>query len=215
MINTILVDDHSLFRLGVKTALSEEKDKIQLVGEANNANELFDLLKIEKTDIILLDIILPGMSGIEIAARLRIEYPEIKILVLSSENTPNTIRKLMDIGIDGFISKKQSTSGELVEAIESIMSGLEYFGKDIASIMYNVYISKKKAENALLPFTEREREIISLCKEGLLGKEVADRLCISPRTVDAHKNNIFKKLGISSTMEMVQYALKNGIISME
>ena len=96
-----------------------------------------------------------------------------------------------------------------------IMQGCEYFGKDISEIIYRIYVSKKGTTQVSQEFTEQEKRIIELCHEGLPGKLIADRLCISLRTVDNHKNHIFRKLGISNTMEMVRYALKNGIIRME
>ena len=215
MIDVILVDDHALFRLGVKGALTGRYPDIRVTGEADSGKALFHLLELIRADIILLDIVLPDMNGVEIARRLRKDYPEIKILAFSAENTEEVVRTLMDIGIDGFISKRQSSANEPAEAIRSIMNGLKYFGKDIAAIIYNIYVSKKKTAEVTPEFTEREKEIIYLCREGLQGKQIADRLNISPRTVDTHKNNIFKKLGINNTMEMVQYALKQGIISIE
>ena len=215
MINIILVDDHALFRLGVKGALAGKHPDIRVVGEADTGKALFHLLETTRADMILLDIVLPDMSGIETARRLRKDYPEIKILALSAENTEDVVRAVMDTGINGFISKRQSSADEPAEAIRSIMGGLEYFGKDIAAIMYNIYVSKRKTTEVTSEFTEREKEIICLCREGLQGKQIADRLDISPRTVDTHKNNIFKKLGINNTMEMVQYALKQGIINIE
>jgi DNA-binding NarL/FixJ family response regulator len=101
------------------------------------------------------------------------------------------------------------------EAIRSIMQGAEYYGKDISEIMYNIYVSKKKTTEVSAEFTPQEKRIIELCREGLPGKLIADRLEISLRTVDNHKQNIFRKLGINNTMEMVQYALKKGIIRIE
>lgn len=216
MIRVILVEDHVLFRMGIRGALSGYDSNIYIAGEVDNGGALFGLLSAgTKADVVLLDVILPDMSGIAIAARLRQEYPEIKILVLSSDNTVQTVQALVDIGIDGFISKRQATSDELKEAIETLMNEEKYFGRDIASIIYNVYVSKKKSAEATAEFTDRELEIIGLCRKGFQCKEIADRLCISPRTVDTHKNNIFKKMGINSTLELVSYALKRGIIMME
>ena len=215
MIDVILVDDHALFRLGVKGVLTGKYPDIRVTGEADSGKALFHLLEIIRADVILLDIVLPDMNGVEIARRLRKDYPEIKILALSAENTEEVVQALMDIGIDGFISKRQCSANEPAEAIRSIMGGLKYFGKDISAIIYNIYIAKKKTAEVTSEFTEREKEIICLCREGLQGKQIADRLNISPRTVDTHKNNIFKKLGINNTMEMVQYALKQGIIRIE
>ena len=215
MINAILVDDHALFRLGVKSALTSSHTDINIIGEADCGKELFRLLETVTPDIILLDIILPDTTGIEIAEKLRKEKPEIKILAISAENTSDVVKKMLDIGIEGFISKRKGSADEIAEAIRTIMTGLEYYGDDISSIIYKIYVSKKKTAEVTHEFTEREKEIIELCRAGLLSKEIAQRLNISSRTVDNHKSNIFKKLGINNTLEMVQYAIKNGIIRVE
>ena len=215
MITAILVDDHELFRLGVKSAIESRHPDIRIAGEAATGEELFRLLAAITADIVLLDIILPDMSGIEVARRLKKECPALKILAISSENTAAVTQALLDLGIDGFISKRTGGVDILADAIRSIMSGFEYFGKDISDIIYRIYVSKKKTAEATAEFTEQEKKIIELCRDGLQSKQIADRLCVSPRTVDNHKNNIFRKLGINSTVEMVQYALKNGIIRIE
>jgi len=215
MIKVIIVDDHALFRLGVSTSISNSRREIQVVGEAESGEDLFDLLRTTAADLVLLDIMLPGMSGIETARRLRSEHPKIKILAVSSENTAAVLESLLEIGIDGFISKRYGGIGEIAQAIQTVMSGIEYFGKDIAAIIYQIYVSKKSAAGVTPEFTEREREIIELCRDGLIGKEIGERLGISIHTVNNHKNNIFRKLGIENTMEMVQYALKHKIIRPE
>jgi len=215
MINAILVDDHELFRLGLKTAIAHNHPDICIVGEAETGEELFSILETTKADILLLDINLPEISGIEIARRLKKEKPEIKILVISSENTIIVTQALLQIGINGFISKRMGSVDVLANAIRSVMSGFDYFGKDISDIIYRIYVSKKNTTEVTVEFTEQEKNIIELCREGLPSKLIADRLSISSRTVENHKNNIFRKLGINSTIEMIQYAMKNGIIKVE
>jgi len=215
MINAILVDDHELFRLGLKTAISSNHPDICIVGEAETGEELFRILETTEADILLLDINLPEMSGIEIAQRIKSENPKMKILVISSENTAVVIQALLQIGIDGFISKRMGSMDVLANAIRSIMSGFEYFGKDISDIIYRIYVSKKNTSEVTVEFTEQEKIIIELCRDGLPSKLIADRLSISSRTVENHKNNIFRKLGINSTIEMIQYAIKHGIIKIE
>ena len=212
MTRVIIVDDHTLIRMGIKGTLSSKCPDICVVGEAADGKSLFRLLETTPADLILLDIVLPDMNGIEIARILRSNYQKIKILVISVENTSNTIQQLLEIGIDGFISKRQCTGEELPEAIRNVMSGMEYFGRDIASIIYSIYVSKRETATATVEFSEREREIIHLCRNGFQSKEIGDQLHISPRTVETHKKNIFKKLGINNSLEMVQYALKKGII---
>jgi DNA-binding NarL/FixJ family response regulator len=122
------------------------------------------------------------------------------------------VSQMLEIGIEGFITKRAGDVTSIVNAIRSIMLGFEFFGKDIADIISRIYLKKKSTEEITGDLTKQEKRIIELCYEGLQAKEIADHLNISPRTVQAHKTNIFLKLGINSTAEMVKYALKNGII---
>ena len=214
-IKIVIVDDHNLFRIMLKATFASGYPDIRVVGEAENGEQLFSVLASTPTDLVLLDVNLPGMGGAEIARRLRSDYPALKILAVSAENTADTVKSMIDAGIDGFISKQRGSDDELAEAIRTIMSGLEYFGRDIAAIIFDVYVSKKKTTTVTPEFTAREREVIHLCRDGLMSKEIAARLGISVRTVVTHKEKIFSKLGINNTMEMVQYALKNGIIRIE
>ena len=214
-IQIIIVDDHSLFRVMLKSTLQANYPDLCVVGEAENGEELFRLLSATSADIVLLDINLPDIPGAEIALRLRRDYPAVKILAISAENTSETIQSMLEAGIDGFISKQRGVADELAVAIRTIMNGLEYFGRDISAIIFDVYVAKKKTSIVTDEFTEREKEIILLCRDGLMCKEIADRLGISSNTVNNHKKNIFQKLGINNTMEMVQYALKRGIIRIE
>jgi DNA-binding NarL/FixJ family response regulator len=214
-VQVIVVDDHTLFRIGMKATFNAGHPDIEVVGEADCGEALFRVLATTPANIVLLDINLPDMGGVEIARRLRRDYPAMKILAVSAENTAETVKAMIDVGIDGFITKQKSDADELAEAIRTIMNGLEYFGRDISSIIYDVYVAKKKTTTITPEFTEREKDVILACRDGLLYKEIADRLGISVHTVNTHKKNIFVKLGINNTMEMVQYALKNGIIRME
>jgi len=213
MTRIIIVDDHKLFRFGIRGILEGKHEDIIIAGDVEDGNALFQLLKTTPADLILLDIYLPGMGGVEIAEQLRKEYPKIKILVFSCNNSPEVINRLLSIGIDGFISKQMSSEIELIEAIRAVMNGMEYFGRDIASIICNIYISVKKTMEVTPEFTNQEKHIIDLCHKGLLAKEIAYQLNINYRTVEKHKENIFRKLGINNTMEMVQYAINQGIIS--
>jgi len=212
MVKIIIVDDHALFRLGLKASLADNQHDIMVVGEAESGEALFDLLTTTTADLVLLDILLPGMSGIETARRLRSECPEIKILAISSENTAEVVEALLKTGIEGFISKRSGQVDEIAKAIHTVMTGTEYYGKDIAAIIYQVYVSKKNSAEVTPEFTKREKEIIELCRDGLMAKEIADQMGISVNTVHIHKNNIFHKLGINNTVELVQYALKYKII---
>ena len=195
-VKIITVDDHPLIRSGIRLTLLSRKDAYELVGEASSGKELFSLLRGGiKSDIVLLDVIMPEMSGIEVVKILRREYPEIAILMLSSESNRKTILELMETGIDGYISKNY-TNHELFRAIDNVKEGFEYFGRDIARIIHEIRVSKSKLPDDV--FTQRELEIIDLCGKGFSTKEIADRLCLSSRTISNHKQHIFSKMGINS-----------------
>ena len=207
-IDIILVEDHPLFRMGIKAALTANSDAIRIIGEADTGKSFYSLMVMLNPSLVLLDIRLPDIGGVEIATWLRQRYPQVKILVLSSETNENTIVELVSVGIDGFISKQEPTS-ELILAIESVMSGIAYFGKDVSKIIHDISIAKGTSP---VQFTDRELEIIKLCAEETTGRKIAERLNISCRTVETHKANIFQKLGINSTVELIRYAVQTGII---
>jgi len=137
---------------------------------------------------------------------------DANILAISAENTAETVNAMLEAGADGFISKQQSGDNELAEAIRSVMNGLDYFGRDIAHIIYGVVKAKSLTQKDAPNFSERELDVIRLCSEGLLSKQIADRLGISPNTVTTYKERIFAKLDINSTLELVNYAMKKKII---
>jgi DNA-binding NarL/FixJ family response regulator len=214
-IKVVIVDDFDIFRTGVRIVFETRHPDIEVVGEAGSGAEFFALLPKVSADIALLDIDMPGMRGTEVARHLKKEHPEMKILAISAMHTPDDVVEMVDIGIEGFISKSQGGGNIPAEAIRSIMQGYEYFGKDISDIIRRIYVDIKKTKQITSEFTEVETRIIEFCMEGLPAKLIADRLGNTARTVDWHKSNIFKKLGINSTGEMVRHALKAGIIRTE
>ena len=211
-INVIIVDDHDFFRLGLRTAIETYHPDISVAAEAKNGTEFFALLKTTPVDLVLLDIILPDISGVEIARRLKTEHPKIKILIISSEPSAFNIEKLLAIGIEGFISKFGTNMDTFADAIHSVSQGLEYYGKDIATVISQIYLSKKKTANVTSEFSEQERYIIEYCHEGLSGKQIAERLNITYKTMEWHKSNIFRKLNIHSTIELVRFTVNSKII---
>lgn len=207
--NIALLDDHDLIRLGLHSILSNTTHHVSI--DVANTDALFEkLMSGTPCDLILLDILLPGTNGVEVAQRLRAEYPNIKIIVVSMEAKEYTIIQLMQIGIDGFISKNGPME-EVVDAIDSVEEGVPYYGRDLAVLVRDIVDARlDKKSSALL--TKRELEIVEACCSGLSGQEVADKYHISLRAVNSHKTNIFKKLGLSSSVEMVRFALEHGII---
>lgn len=207
--NIALLDDHDLIRLGLRSILSDTPHKVSI--DVATADALFDQLEQgTPCDLVLLDILLPGTNGIEVAQRLRAEYPNIKIIVVSMETKEYTLIQLMQIGIDGFVSKNGPME-EVRAAVNSVEEGVPYYGRDLALLVRDIVDARlDKKSSALL--TKRELEIIEACCSGLLGKEIADKFHISLRAVNSHKTNIFNKLGLSSSVEMVRFALEHGII---
>ena len=214
-ITVIIVDDHDLFRMTLRSAIETFHPDIAVAGEAKSGADFFSLLETVSADIVLLDIDMPVMNGVEIARRLITERRNIKILAVSSEDTMDKVREMLDIGIDGFISKGQGNMDMIGEAVRYIMQGGKYYGNDITEIISRIYVAVKQTTEVTSEFTEQETRIIQLCHEGLTAKEIADRLNIATRTVEKHKANIFGKLGIKSTTEMLNYAIKLGIIRTE
>ena len=207
--NIAILDDHELIRVGLRSILSPTPHQITI--DVATADALFEQLQNgTPCDLILLDILMPGTNGVEVAQRLRAEYPEIKIIIVSMEAKEYTIIQLMQIGIDGFISKNGPME-EVCAAINSVEEGVPYYGRDLALLVRDIVDARlDKKSSALL--TKRELEIIEACCSGMLGKEIADKFNISFRAVNSHKTNIFNKLGLSSSVEMVRFAIEHGII---
>ncbi|MEZ4999175.1 MAG: response regulator transcription factor [Bacteroidales bacterium] len=211
-IDIILVDDHRMFRDGVKAVLNDE-EMLEVIGEAGSGEELYNMLKSVTPDIIITDISMADISGIEITRYITEKYPSVKVLILSMHKNEEFITKSISAGADGYLPKDTSMK-ELLEAIYVISQGGNYFNREISDTLLSSLIKQSKSQvKAVKPatLTSREREIIHLVVEGLTNKEIAERLFISIRTVDSHKNNIMQKLNLKSTVEMVKYAIKNNL----
>ncbi|MCQ2309915.1 MAG: response regulator transcription factor [Bacteroidales bacterium] len=207
-IKTIIVDDHPLVRMGIKMELTST-DNICVVGEASSGLELLKLLESTTPDIVLLDILMPEMSGIEAAKILKEKHSDIKILIISAESTEETITALIGLGVEGFISKNAKPN-EIAKAITSIINGDNYYGDEFSNLLYK--INNAKLDENTIELTSRENEIVQLLCDGLSAKEIAAKLFITHRTVELHKENIFKKLGFRNSIELVKYAIKNKIV---
>jgi len=216
MTNTIkilIVDDHQIVRDGLVSLLSDSPD-IEIIGEASGYSKLNELLGMKKPDIIVMDISMPDKSGIEISEIISAEYPEIKILVLSMYLNEDFIINALKAGAKGYLPKN-TTKKELLEALNAIYNGEEYFSKPIADIIMKSYVKKIKEADDISQrdnsLSSREIEILRLFVEGFTNAEIADKLFISQRTVESHKNHIMHKMGFKSTVEMVKFAIKNNI----
>ncbi len=216
-INVFLVDDHDLVRDGLKALLAGIPD-IGIIGEAATGSILFEKLKIVQPDILVLDISLPDISGIEITRRISAEYPEIKVLILSMYTNEDFISNALKAGARGYLPKN-TTRHELVQAIYAVNKNEEYFGEAISKILLQNYVRSARESNEdeaqrAESLSRRETEILRLFSEGIANKEIGESLGISIRTVETHKNHIMKKLGCKSTVEMLRFAIRNKLIKL-
>lgn len=214
-IKIVLVDDHQIVRDGIRSLLSDDS-RIEIVGEAQNAYELFNLLKMQIPDIVLLDISLPNMSGIEVSKILSNEYKQIKKLMLSMYTSEDFIFNALKAGINGYLPKN-TTRDELLQAIYDVYNGKEYFSKSISDTILKSYVKSAKygnnvSDDKLRNLTKREQEILLNVLEGMNNPSIAKKLSISIRTVETHKTSIMRKLDLNSTVDLVKFAIKNNII---
>ena len=208
-IRILIVDDHPLMLMGICSML-EGKPGIEVAGTAKDGIQALSKAEELQPDVMMLDVVMPGMDGIELARRMRAEMPDVALLVLSSDTSIATLETLLSIGIDGFLPKTGDEAAMLA-AIRSVAAGYEYFGTDIARLIERISLAKRASDSM---FTPRELDVIRLSCRGLQYKEIAGELGIKYLTVVTIKNNIFRKLGINNTVELVLYAIKKQLISL-
>jgi DNA-binding NarL/FixJ family response regulator len=212
-IRVIIVDDHQLIRDGLKALLQGVTD-IEIAAEAGSAEELLQKVRSFPADVALVDISLPGISGIKLTEQLYSSYPGLKVLILSMHLNAEYISGALKAGAFGYLAKN-TTRDELISAIRNVAAGNKYLGKEVSDVITSGYIQRIITDDALGEelLSKREVEILKLIAEGFGNKEISDKLFISIRTVESHKNHIMQKLGFRSVVEMVRYAIKRGIIN--
>jgi len=212
VIKVAIADDHALFRTGVKTSLSSRKD-IQMVAEAENGMQLLNLLKHIKPDVVLLDIHMPIMDGYTTLPEIKKLYPEIKVIMLSMNNDPSIITRMMEIGANSYLTK-ESDSETIYQAICTCYQQ-EFFFNDLTNkALLNGLRMKKPAESSTpdVQLSEKEVTILKLMCEEKSTKEIADIVDLSPRTVEAIRDKLKTKTGVKSMAGLVMYAVKAGIV---
>lgn len=207
-IKVMLVDDHQIILDGLKSVLSATDD-IQVIHAANNGREAIDVMKVLSVDLVLMDIDMPVMNGLDAAKAIKGKPDAPKIIILSMHLESGMVKNLIEIGVDGYLIKN-SGKEETIHAIRQVVSGQKAFSSDITMSLLN----NAKAEKTSKPdidLTERELEILRLITDGFSNKEIGDQLFISHRTVDTHRTNMMKKIGVNNIAGLVSFAIKNNL----
>ena len=213
MIRVVIVDDHAVVRAGVRSILSAEAD-IDVVGEGSNGAEAWELAVSLSPDILVLDLGLPVVSGLDVIRGLAQESPSTRVLVLSMHGRNHAIEALRG-GARGYVAK-EATTEELVAAIRAVAAGERYVSAALAARgVLTPAAGDAPAPDPLDTLTPREREVLRLAAEGLCNVEIAARLFISPRTVEIHRGRAMRKLGLQSVGELVRFALRRGLIPLD
>ena len=205
MISVLIVDDHALFRAGLRSRLELEHD-ITPVGEAATAAQAVSKARALQPDLVLLDLLLPGTSGHEAIPELAKVSPRSRVLVVSSQAAPSSVRQALSAGAAGYVPKRASDE-ELVAAIRQVAAGEGYVDPDLGA---KLVVPDRLA--ALEPLSERERDILQLLALGYTNQEIGRKRFISVRTVDTHRGHIMRKLGLETRAELVLFALANGLL---
>lgn len=213
-IRVFLVDDHPFVREGVRTCLLRH-EQFEVVGEASSGEETLQKAREVWPDVIVMDITMPAMNGLEVTKALREMCPKAHVLILSVHGKQEFVREALQSGARGYIRKNNSPM-ELVKAIESINRGEAYFAPELAQDYFNDFVQKggHADERGLSRLSGRETQVLKFIVEGLANKEIADRLQLSVRTVEKHRQRIMNKLRIHKATELVKYALTQGVINL-
>ncbi len=213
-IRLLLVDDHPIVLDGIKSHLGSQPD-FEVVGDAGNGVDAIRKAKLTLPDVILLDINMPNMNGLEAMGHLRKQVPNARVIILTMHDSKEYIAQIVRLGARGYLLKDCSPT-ELVSAIKAVHLGEVYFSPTVSKVLVEEMVDGKKPPEQPIPppLTEREREVLSLIAEGLLNKQIADRLGIGVRTIETHRERIMRKLDIHTVAGLTKYAIARGMTTM-
>jgi two-component system response regulator NreC len=216
-LKVLLVEDHAIVRQGVRALLDEEPD-ITIVGETGEGSEALLMAERLRPDIVLMDLSLPGVSGIEATRQVCERFPTMRVVVLSMHDSEEYVFRALRAGASGYVLK-QSTSTELVLALRAVAAGSTFLSPDISQILISDYMRRAETQDrddeALSILTPREREVLQLVARGLNNRQIAERLHISVKTVETHRGNMMRKLDVHDRAGLVKFAIDSGLITLE
>lgn len=207
-VKVLVVDDHRIVLDGL-CAMLEGAHGFRCIGTMENGQQALDRLKLTRADVVLMDIDMPVMDGIEATTRIKRTMPDVKVISLTHHNERAMVQRLMDCGSDGYLLKNIDRDG-LLNAIRKVMNGQKFFSEDVTRKLAEREMVTA-ASGAPAELTERETEILRLICEGLSSKQIGEKLFISPRTVDTHRTNLMNKLDIHNVAGLIRFAFQNGI----
>jgi len=213
-IKVLIVDDHTLVRDGIR-ALLELVANVEVVGEATNGKEGLEKIEQLAPDVVLMDLAMPIMGGLEATRRIRKQYPATKVLALTQYDDSDYVIPVIEAGARGFVTKMAAFS-ELASAIQAVYKGDSYLSPSAATALVQEYQQKIPAEGEKDPYqqlTDREREVLKLVVEGHTAREIADILVVSPKTVEWYKTSFMTKINIHNKTELIKFAIRKGIIT--
>ncbi len=213
-IKLLLVDDHAVVRSGLRILLEGEAN-FQIVGEAGTASEALNQISRLQPDVVLMDISLPDLSGIDATRKIKAHWPETAVVALTIHEDEEYFFKMLDAGANGYVPKRAAPE-ELISAIKVAAAGDVYLYPTLAKLLVRDFLHGQGAgrQQALDELTERQREVLALLAEGATNAEIAVELHISPKTVASHRENIMAKLNLHSRTELVKYAIRKGLIQL-
>jgi two-component system response regulator NreC len=210
-IRVLIVDDHTIVRSGVRLLLEGEPD-IEVVGEGLDGSEALALVEALRPHVVLMDIAMPGMDGLEATRQIKARWSDVNVLVLTMHRSDDYFFEMLRIGASGYVLKSAET-GELVNAVRVVARGEVYLYPTMARQLVQDYLARTEGGGAVDPsLSPRETEILQLLVDGYSNKEIAEKLVISPSTVHTHRSNLMLKLDLSNRRELIQYARKRGLL---
>lgn len=209
-LKVLIVDDHEFFRHGLKMVINRLK-YAHIVGEAANGEDFLKMIPAKKPDIVLMDIQMPLMNGIEATEKAMEKYPDLKVVALTMFEDEEYLQRMIDAGAKGFLLKN-ITRDVLDQALQAISSGNNYYSPELLEFFTRRVSKDHKDDEGDIHFTRREKEVLQLLCDGLSNKEIADKLYISERTVVGHKSNLLSKTNCKSTIGLLSFAIKNKLV---